>query len=96
MTSVDVASNICRALLSGADVPFENITRMGMTRQEKDAALASFRRDPNVSVLLLNRAAAEGLDLSFVSRIFVMEPLDNASLEQQVRQCVRVFRRRLR
>ena len=70
--------------LTGAGVNFENIARMGMTRGGKDAALALFRDDPQVAVLLLDRAAAEGLDLSFVSRVFVMEPLDNASLEQQV------------
>ncbi len=70
--------------LTGAGVNFENIARMGMTRSQKDAALASFRADDQVAVLLLDRAAAEGLDLSFASRVFVMEPLDNASLEQQV------------
>ena len=70
--------------LTGAGVNFENIARMGMTRAQKDAALASFRADDQVAVLLLDRAAAEGLDLSFASRVFVMEPLDNASLEQQV------------
>ena len=70
--------------LTGAGVNFENIARMGMTRGGKDAALALFRDDPQVAVLLLDRAAAEGLDLSFVSRVFVMEPLDNTSLEQQV------------
>jgi hypothetical protein len=70
--------------LTAAGVNFKNIARMGLSRGGKDVALASFRRDPHVSVLLLNRAAAEGLDLSFVSLVFVMEPLDNASLEQQV------------
>ena len=70
--------------LSGAKVNFANIARIGMSRWDKDRALASFRADPDVSVLLLDRAAAEGLDLSFVQRVFVAEPLDNASLEQQV------------
>ena len=70
--------------LSGAKVNFANIARIGMSRWDKDHALASFRADPHVSVLLLDRAAAEGLDLSFVNRVFVAEPLDNASLEQQV------------
>ena len=35
-------------------------------------------------MLLLNRAAAEGLDLSFVSHVFLMEPLSNMSLEEQI------------
>ena len=70
--------------LTDAGVNFENISRVGMTRSMKDDALASFRGDPQVAALVLDRAAAEGLDLSFAERVFVMEPLDNASLEQQV------------
>ena len=68
--------------LTSAGVNFENIARMGMTRAGKDAALASFRGDPPTARLL--RARAARVCLSFVSRVFVMEPLDNASLEQQV------------
>ena len=42
--------------LSGAKVNFANIARIGMSRRDKDRALASFRADPDVSVLLLDRA----------------------------------------
>ena len=36
--------------LTSAGVNFENIARMGMTRAGKDAALASFRGDPQTAV----------------------------------------------
>lgn len=77
LDSIDLA-------LYGARVPHESITRMGQTRLEREQALKTFKNDPDVAVLLLNRAAAEGLDLSFVSYVFLMEPLSNISLEEQV------------
>ena len=70
--------------LYGARVPHESITRIGQSRYDREQALKNFKNDPDCAVLLLNRAAAEGLDLSFVSYVFLMEPLSNMSLEQQV------------
>lgn len=35
-------------------------------------------------MLLMNATGSVGLDLSFVPWVFLMEPLDDASLEQQV------------
>ena len=35
-------------------------------------------------MLLMDEAGSVGLDLSFVSWVFLMEPLENASLEEQV------------
>ena len=58
--------------------------RQGYSREQKDAALSQFRDDPDCPVLLLDRSAAEGLDLSFVNYVFLMEPLENVSLEEQV------------
>jgi len=70
--------------LTEARVPFQSLSRQGYSRTEKDAALTQFRDDPDCPLLLLDRSAAEGLDLSFVSRVFLMEPLENESLEEQV------------
>jgi len=38
-----------------------------------------------MQVLLMDDTGALGLDLSFVSRVYLMEPLADAALEQQVR-----------
>jgi hypothetical protein len=70
--------------LTGAGVPFSTLRRLGFTRRDKDAALAAFRLDPLTRVLLLDRAGAEGLDLSFASHVFLCEPLADAALEAQV------------
>ena len=40
--------------------------------------------DPQHSVLLMDESGSVGLDLSFASHVFLMEPLENASLEEQV------------
>ena len=42
------------------------------------------QRDPNVGVLLMDETGSVGLDLSFVSWVFLMEPLADASLQAQV------------
>ena len=42
------------------------------------------QEDGQCSVLLMDEAGSVGLDLSFVSWVFLMEPLENASLEEQV------------
>lgn len=70
--------------LTGARVPFATLRRMGYTRADKEAALASFRADPMTRVLLLDRAGAEGLDLSFATFVFLAEPAADNSLEEQV------------
>jgi len=70
--------------LTGAAVPFSTLARPGYSRQDKQAALACFTGDPLTRVLLLDRAGAEGLDLSCASHVFLCEPLPDRSLEQQV------------
>ena len=42
------------------------------------------QNDPQHSVLLMDESGSVGLDLSFASHVFLMEPLENASLEEQV------------
>ena len=46
--------------------------------------LQRFKDDPDVQVLLLDSSGAVGLDLSFVSHIFLMEPIYDRSFESQI------------
>jgi len=55
---------------------------------QKAANLTAFSTDPAVSVLLMDSVGAVGLDLSFVSYVFLMEPIADRSLEEQVRVSV--------
>ncbi|POM59942.1 F-box protein [Phytophthora palmivora] len=47
-------------------------------------ALKRFRTDPSLNVLLLSELGSHGLDLSFVTHVFLMEEIWDKSLEQQV------------
>lgn len=51
------------------------------TRFHSEVAM---QEHPRCSVLLMDEAGSVGLDLSFVPWVFLMEPLENASLEEQV------------
>lgn len=42
------------------------------------------QHDPDVGVLVMDETGSVGLDLSFVSWVFLMEPLADASLQAQV------------
>ncbi len=55
-----------------------------MKSAEKDAALRQFANSDSVGVLLMDASGALGLDLSFVSDVFLMEPIADRSVEQQV------------
>ncbi|ETL90645.1 hypothetical protein L917_10714 [Phytophthora nicotianae] len=46
--------------------------------------LEAFRSSPNVHVLLLSNLGSHGLDLSFVTQIFLLEEIWDKSVEQQV------------
>lgn len=54
-----------------------------MDRAERARALADFRAG-EVRVLVMDSSGAVGLDLSFVQHVFLMEPLGDLSLEQQI------------
>ena len=54
------------------------LRRMGLTLDTR------MQEDPQHSVLLMDESGSVGLDLSFASHVFIMEPLENASLEEQV------------
>lgn len=55
-----------------------------MTIQEKADSLKRFEVDPLCRVLIMDQSGSHGLDLSFVHYVFLMEPIINKSLEEQV------------
>uniref|UniRef100_A0A453GNH4 F-box protein n=2 Tax=Aegilops tauschii subsp. strangulata TaxID=200361 RepID=A0A453GNH4_AEGTS len=50
----------------------------------KRSALTKFKEDPTCMALLMDGTAALGLDLSFVNHVFLMEPIWDRSMEEQV------------
>lgn len=50
----------------------------------KMKSLMIFQHDANCMVLLMDGSAALGLDLSFVTHVFLMEPIWDRSMEEQV------------
>ncbi|CEG41169.1 hypothetical protein F444_11252 [Plasmopara halstedii] len=56
----------------------------GLSPGARMKQLTRFRKDPNVHVLLLTEVGSHGLDLSFVTHIFLMDEIWDKSLEQQV------------
>ncbi|KAI9906649.1 hypothetical protein PsorP6_004638 [Peronosclerospora sorghi] len=56
----------------------------GLNPEKRMEQLMRFREDPNVNVLLLTEVGSHGLDLSFVTHIFLMDEIWDKSLEQQV------------
>jgi hypothetical protein len=56
-----------------------------MAPDAKEAALHAFEHEPGCGVLVMDLVGSVGLDLSFASRVFIMEPVVDRSLEQQVR-----------
>lgn len=64
-------------------IPTANfITRVNPKARMK--VLKHFRTDPSLNVLLLSEMGSHGLDLSFVTHVFLMEEIWDKSLEQQV------------
>ncbi|GAB4827393.1 hypothetical protein Ancab_034278 [Ancistrocladus abbreviatus] len=55
-----------------------------MHSNNKMKSLAIFQQDANCTVLLMDGSAALGLDLSFVTHVFLMEPIWDRSMEEQV------------
>ncbi|KAK9682224.1 hypothetical protein RND81_10G059400 [Saponaria officinalis] len=55
-----------------------------MNASNKKKSLAVFQRDPSCMVLVMDGTAALGLDLSFVNYVFLMEPIWDRSMEEQV------------
>lgn len=55
-----------------------------MHSSNKMKSLAMFQHDASCTVLLMDGSAALGLDLSFVTHVFLMEPIWDRSMEEQV------------
>ncbi|PIN04982.1 hypothetical protein CDL12_22477 [Handroanthus impetiginosus] len=55
-----------------------------MHSSNKMKSLANFQHDPNCMALLMDGSAALGLDLSFVTHVYLMEPIWDRSMEEQV------------
>ncbi|XP_030489447.2 F-box protein At3g54460 [Cannabis sativa] len=69
--------------LTMADIKFAGMYSP-MHAGNKMKSLATFQYDSNCMVLLMDGSAALGLDLSFVSHVFLMEPIWDKSMEEQV------------
>ncbi|CAJ2638828.1 unnamed protein product [Trifolium pratense] len=55
-----------------------------MHSSNKKKSLAMFQHDSSCMALLMDGSAALGLDLSFVTHVFLMEPIWDRSMEEQV------------
>lgn len=55
-----------------------------MPSSNKVKALATFQHDVDCMALLMDGSAALGLDLSFVTHVYLMEPIWDKSMEEQV------------
>lgn len=55
-----------------------------MKHDERTDAIDTFKKDPAVTVLVMDEVGALGLDLSFVSWLFLMDPVWDASTEDQI------------
>ncbi|CAA3006562.1 F-box protein At3g54460 isoform X2 [Olea europaea var. sylvestris] len=55
-----------------------------MQASSKMKSLATFQHDANCMALLMDGSAALGLDLSFVTHVYLMEPIWDKSMEEQV------------
>ncbi|XP_066307949.1 F-box protein At3g54460-like isoform X2 [Miscanthus floridulus] len=52
--------------------------------EQQRSALMKFQEDPTCMALVMDGTAALGLDLSFVTHVFLMEPIWDRSMEEQV------------
>ncbi|KAL6616710.1 hypothetical protein ACP70R_038980 [Stipagrostis hirtigluma subsp. patula] len=72
----------------GQQLTIAGITYAGMYSPmplgSKRSALIKFQDDPTCMALVMDGTAALGLDLSFVTHVFLMEPIWDRSMEEQV------------
>lgn len=73
-----------RLLHQHASSRYIALYRKQMSQIEKASEINRFRKDQDCRVMLMDESGALGLDLSFVNYVFLMEPIPNASLEDQV------------
>lgn len=65
---------------------FPVVSLSPFSRKTRAKELERFRTDPECFVLLLGKRGAHGLDLSFVTHMFLMDQIWDRSLETQVRR----------
>lgn len=65
------------------DIPTANFIAL-ISSHDRIQFLEDFRSDPSTNVLLLSNLGSHGLDLSFVTHIFLLEEIWDKSVEQQV------------
>ena len=82
--AIDSVANSLAEALRETGIFMRFTANMKGGTQERIAALKIFRDDPKISILLLDGVGAVGLDLSFVSHIFLLDPIWDKSLEDQV------------
>jgi hypothetical protein len=82
--AIDSVANSLSEALRETGIFMRFTANMKGGTQERIAALKIFRDDPKISILLLDGVGAVGLDLSFVSHIFLLDPIWDKSLEDQV------------
>ncbi|OWZ17619.1 hypothetical protein PHMEG_0008416 [Phytophthora megakarya] len=72
-----------KVAFSQQDIPTADFIAL-INPQERIKNLEEFRSNPDVHVLLLSNLGSHGLDLSFVTHIFLLEEIWDKSVEQQV------------
>jgi superfamily II DNA/RNA helicase len=78
-----LTNNLSEALLGeGIFMRFTQNMKGGIA--ERASALQAFRDDPKIRMLIISDIGAVGLDLSFVSHIFILDPIWDQGLEDQV------------
>ncbi|XP_021774468.1 F-box protein At3g54460-like [Chenopodium quinoa] len=75
--------NVIEHQLAIADIKFAGLYNP-LNVFKKKKALTSFQYDQNCMVLVMDGSAALGLDFSFVTHVFLMEPIWDLSMEDQV------------
>lgn len=78
-----LTNNLSEALLGeGIFMRFTQNMKGGIA--ERASALQAFRDNPKIRMLIISDIGAVGLDLSFVSHIFILDPIWDQGLEDQV------------
>ncbi len=77
-----VANSLSEVCVDGCFMRLTSNMKGGM--KERCSAVKEFRHNPKVSVLLMDPKGAHGFDLSFVEHLFIMDPIWDASVEDQV------------
>lgn len=75
--------NLIDKSLCDAGIPHCALKR-DIRARDKNAVVHAFRTNPDFSVLLMDATGAVGLDLSMASWVFLMEPILDRSIEEQI------------